>query len=222
MQCEQFEQILEQQDAGALPPAALAHLEGCDGCRALSADFTAIRDAALELGAEEIAPPERVWISLRNQLEAEGLIHEPEETPQPVADQRGGGGPSFNDPLLLALFWRRAGRGVPWSVTSPISRLTTVDSQLKIQQEASPASRRGQRFQGRSPDRWKRIDSGPAARRHRGDQFHPPTTCKLLTTLSRCVKRAYANNLTTRWRGNICTGPISRRRNCWPRPRTAA
>ena len=38
--------------------------------------FAAIHDMALELGAEDIAPPERVWISLRNQLEAEGLIHE--------------------------------------------------------------------------------------------------------------------------------------------------
>src|SRR4029077_19221815 len=73
MQCEQFEQLLEQQSDGALPKPALAHLEACQACRALSADFGAIHDMALELGAEEIAPPERVWISLRNQLEAERL-----------------------------------------------------------------------------------------------------------------------------------------------------
>jgi hypothetical protein len=74
MKCEQFERILEQQDAGALSGAALAHAEKCEACRALSADFDAIRGMAMELsvGAEE--PPERVWISLRNQLEAEGLI----------------------------------------------------------------------------------------------------------------------------------------------------
>ena len=84
MQCEQFEQMLEQQDGGALPQPALAHLEGCEACRALSADFTAIHDLALELGAEGIAPPERVWISLRNQLEAERIIREPQaEVPRP-------------------------------------------------------------------------------------------------------------------------------------------
>lgn len=139
MQCELFEQILEQQDAGALPPAALAHLEGCDGCRALSADFTAIRDAAFELGAEEIAPPERVWISLRNQLEAEGLIHEPEETPQPVADQRGGWWAVFQRPAVAGAFLGAV--LVAGSLVGYLSNFatTTVDSQLKIQQEASPA-----------------------------------------------------------------------------------
>ncbi len=77
MQCEQFEQILEQQDDSALPKPALAHLEACEACRALSADFGAIHDLALDLDAEAIAPPERVWVSLRNQLEAEGLIRGP-------------------------------------------------------------------------------------------------------------------------------------------------
>lgn len=60
MQCEQFEQILEEQDGGALPDPAIMHVEACEPCRALLADFGAIRDVALELGAEGIAPPERV------------------------------------------------------------------------------------------------------------------------------------------------------------------
>ena len=79
MQCEQFEQILVQQDDGALPKPALAHIEGCVACRALSADFGAIQEMALEMGSEVIAPPERVWISLRNQLEADGLIRNPQK-----------------------------------------------------------------------------------------------------------------------------------------------
>src|ERR1700686_1547999 len=73
MQCEQFEQILMQQDEGALTNTALSHMESCEACRFLSADFGAIHEMALELGAEGIAPPERVWVSLRNQLEGEGL-----------------------------------------------------------------------------------------------------------------------------------------------------
>jgi len=84
MQCEQFEQTLEQQHDGPLPPPALAHLETCGNCRGLTADFTAIHDLARELGAEGIAPPERVWISLRNQLEAERIIRGPQtESPRP-------------------------------------------------------------------------------------------------------------------------------------------
>ena len=76
MQCEQFEQILEQQDDGGMPEPALAHLEACESCRALSADFSAIHKMALELDTGDTAPPERVWISLRNQLEAERLIRD--------------------------------------------------------------------------------------------------------------------------------------------------
>lgn len=87
MQCEQFEQFLERQDEGKLPKVALNHLEECDACRNLAADIYAIHDLASELGAEPIEPPERVWVSLRNQLEAEGLILQKQETaqaPQPV------------------------------------------------------------------------------------------------------------------------------------------
>lgn len=82
MQCYELEQILEQQTEGALPDTALAHIDACEPCRTLLADLEAIRLAALDLAAEEVAPPERLWISLRNQLEAEGLIHEPRPLPQ--------------------------------------------------------------------------------------------------------------------------------------------
>jgi hypothetical protein len=82
MQCYELEQILEQQPEGLLPDSAVAHIEDCEPCRSLLADLEAIRLAALELGDVEVAPPERVWISLRNQLEAEGLIREPQPAPQ--------------------------------------------------------------------------------------------------------------------------------------------
>jgi hypothetical protein len=79
MQCEQFEQTLEQQEFDALPKQALAHLEACPACSALFADFGAIHSMAAELAAEPIAPlSENVWIALRNQLEAEGLIRDPQ------------------------------------------------------------------------------------------------------------------------------------------------
>jgi hypothetical protein len=77
MQCNELEQILEQQADGPLPELATAHINGCDACRALTLDLAAIHAAAQELAAEEIDPPEHLWISLRNQLEAEGIIRDP-------------------------------------------------------------------------------------------------------------------------------------------------
>ena len=107
--CNQFEQSLVEQDAGPLPAAALAHIEVCADCRDLMADFGAIHDMAMELGSEGIAPPEHVWVSLRNQLEADGLIHEAPESPAPQPRQTANPGwwTAFQRPAQWqARFWR--------------------------------------------------------------------------------------------------------------------
>lgn len=135
MQCEQFEQLLEQQDDGALPGPALAHREACEACRALSADFDAIHDLALELGSEGMAPPERVWISLRNQLEAERLIHGPQAEPRSTSH---GWWTVFQRPAVAGAFL-----GLVLAAASTVSYLsdfpqTAVHSQLAFQPEASP------------------------------------------------------------------------------------
>jgi hypothetical protein len=139
MQCEQFEQILEQQDEGALPKPALAHMESCEACRTLSADFSAIHKMALELGAEEVAPPERVWISLRNQLEAEGLIHDPQAAPQKASDARLGWWSVFQHPAVAGAFL-----GLVLIAASTIGYWSNIPqtaanySQISLQQETSP------------------------------------------------------------------------------------
>lgn len=137
MQCGQFEQILEQQDDGALPKPALAHLEACEACRALSADFGAIHDMALELGAEEIAPPERVWISLRNQLEAERLIHDAQVAPRSASHASYGWWAVFQRPAVAGAFL-----GLVLAAAATVSYLSNfpqpaLDSQLTLQQETS-------------------------------------------------------------------------------------
>jgi hypothetical protein len=104
MQCEQFERILEQQDNAALSKKALAHMEGCTACRALSEDLTAIHDMGLELGAEAITPPERVWVSLRNQLEAEGLIRGPQTALRSPAHASAGWWSFFQRPAIAGAF----------------------------------------------------------------------------------------------------------------------
>jgi hypothetical protein len=138
MKCEQFEQILEQQDEGALPQLAQAHLEECESCRALSADFSAIRDAALELSAGD-APPERVWISLRNQLEAEGLIREPQTAQRPAQPARASWWTVFQRPAiagsLLAILLAASG-ALGFLSTAP---QVSVQSQISPEQEVSPS-----------------------------------------------------------------------------------
>ena len=74
MQCTEFEQILELGTDVSLPAAATSHLETCSDCRLLWNDLEAIRQIGSQLGAEESAPPERVWVTLRAQLESEGLV----------------------------------------------------------------------------------------------------------------------------------------------------
>jgi hypothetical protein len=88
MQCYEFEQILEQGVAEQLPADAAAHLNECGRCHAMVSDLEAIEAAARQLGAEEVEPPERVWLSLRAQLESEGLLR----TPQKVGWSVGWGG----------------------------------------------------------------------------------------------------------------------------------
>src|SRR5689334_9994569 len=75
-QCAQFERMLEEQPDRPLSAAASAHIEGCDDCRALWSDMEAIHTAGMEWGSEEVEPPAYLWISLRQQLELEGLIRE--------------------------------------------------------------------------------------------------------------------------------------------------
>ena len=137
MQCEQFERILEQQDDGALPKPALAHLESCQACRTLSADFGLIHEMALQLGSEGIAPPERVWISLRNQLEAEGLFHGSAAAPRIASDANHGWWAVFQRPAFAGAFL-----GLVVAAASTVGYLsnsaqTTVQSQLTPRQEIS-------------------------------------------------------------------------------------
>ena len=73
MQCEDVELVLEQEGLAPLPEAARAHLAACSHCQGLLADLETIVSLAVEL-PDEVSPPERVWVSLRAQLEREGIL----------------------------------------------------------------------------------------------------------------------------------------------------
>lgn len=83
MQCNELEAVLEQRGLSPLPPDACEHLAACPACQDLLADLSAIVVAAKRIPAE-VAPPDRIWISLRAQLEAEGIIRDSQPAAAPV------------------------------------------------------------------------------------------------------------------------------------------
>jgi hypothetical protein len=85
MQCNELESVLADDDPDALSAEAKKHLAGCRACRDLVVDFSAIVVAAKHIPAE-VNPPERVWVALRAQLEAEGIIREP-QTVEPAVPE---------------------------------------------------------------------------------------------------------------------------------------
>jgi hypothetical protein len=78
MHCKELETVLEAEGLGQLSKDARLHLATCGSCQGLLADFNSITAAAKSLPAE-VNPPDRIWVSLRAQLETEGLIKEPVE-----------------------------------------------------------------------------------------------------------------------------------------------
>ena len=86
--CRHFHEELERWMDGDRSPAAQAHLRNCTSCSGLIADLKAIEVEAHSWSAPLVEPPERVWTSLRNQLEAEGTI---KTAPDLVAQSSGAG-----------------------------------------------------------------------------------------------------------------------------------
>src|SRR5277367_5457935 len=88
MHCKQLESALEAEGLVSLPVEAQQHLAGCQSCQDILADFSTIAIAAKSIPAE-VQPPDRIWISLRAQLEAEGVIHEPVEVVEHSSQSQG-------------------------------------------------------------------------------------------------------------------------------------
>src|SRR3984893_10013347 len=80
MQCKDVVAVVEQEGLAPLPQAVQSHLVECRECRNFVADLTSIVDVARKMPSE-IAPPERIWISLRAQMELEGIIKKPSFSP---------------------------------------------------------------------------------------------------------------------------------------------
>lgn len=101
MQCKELEAVLEQEGFSPLPAEAREHLLGCTACQDLLADLSAVVVAAKRIPAE-VTPPDRIWISIRAQLEAEGIIREPQAVLAPPVPSWWQGFAQFFRPQVLA------------------------------------------------------------------------------------------------------------------------
>src|SRR5437870_204288 len=88
MNCKEFEiEWSGLDDSSRLTAGMEDHRLACTRCSGLIEDLKAILEQARQLHfAQE--PPERVWVSLRNQLELEGLIREPVAAAQTASWRR--------------------------------------------------------------------------------------------------------------------------------------
>ena len=107
----------------------------CEACRLLFADLGEIRSAAMELGAEGIAPPDHIWVSLRNQLEAEGIIHDSQAAPQMA---RRGWWNAFQRPALAGSFLALILVGATTMTFKQDSSQLASHPQIALQQNTSP------------------------------------------------------------------------------------
>lgn len=73
MQCKELQAALAEDELSALSREAREHLSGCPDCQGLLADFSAIIAVAKTIPAE-VNPPQRVWVALHAQMEAEGMF----------------------------------------------------------------------------------------------------------------------------------------------------
>src|SRR5215467_1956247 len=123
MQCEDFEQVIEERGFAELPEAAQAHAAGCPSCTALVEDFSAILAAARKIPAE-MEPPSRVWVALAAELEAEGIIR-PQLAPLPAKT------PAWWKSLPTLLSGR-------WLATAVVAALVVVAGVYQMQHRSLP------------------------------------------------------------------------------------
>jgi hypothetical protein len=74
--CREFLSYLEPWMEGERPPDAQAHVRTCSHCSGVIKELEMIHTEARSWSTSEQDAPERVWTSLRAQLEQEGLIRE--------------------------------------------------------------------------------------------------------------------------------------------------
>ncbi len=195
MQCKEVELVLEQEGIAPLPVVARSHLASCNACQSLVADLRDIVAAAHELPAE-LEPPALVWVSLRAQLENEGIIR----TPAAAGAERVSWWHGFSE-----LFRGRA------LATASVGLLIVADAVLQIQQPAVQLTD--------TPNPFEETARALAEQEQAIRSWIPPCgrISRQSMILSRTVNGVYRPSRRTSWRANIFPGRTSKKRNCCPR-----
>jgi hypothetical protein len=140
MQCKELEAVLESEGLSPLPPEAREHLAGCPGCQDFLADLSAIVVAAKRVPAE-IVPPDRVWVSIRAQLEAEGIIRDVAPDASIVPTPWWHGFAEFFRPRALAAVCAALAVGLAsFYFAEHRGHATTAERPQAVQKEISQAS----------------------------------------------------------------------------------
>jgi hypothetical protein len=145
--CREFLNYLEPWMEGERPPDAQAHVRSCSNCSGVIKDLEAIRSEAGSWSASEQDAPERVWTSLRAQLEREGLIREAIparegrlDAAAPRAGWFGGLFPRLPRPVLAGAYLA-ALIAVAFALSGPVNRRVNEARWLKgTQISTSPLS----------------------------------------------------------------------------------
>jgi hypothetical protein len=132
---------------GERPPDAQAHLRSCSHCSGVIKDLEMIHAEARSWNTEEQDAPERVWTSLRAQLEQEGLIHDTipasEDRTQVAAPRNGwfaGLFPRLPRPVLAGAYLA-ALVAVAFALSGPVNKRVNEARWLKgTQTSTSPLS----------------------------------------------------------------------------------
>jgi hypothetical protein len=72
--CRDFQTQFERTNDTTRDVSAQAHIRECASCQSFIEDLGAIRSVAHSLEPADVEPPARIWVSLRAQLEEEGII----------------------------------------------------------------------------------------------------------------------------------------------------
>jgi len=102
--CNDFQAQFESPENSPRDSSLQAHLRDCPKCRSFVEDLGLIRAAATQMAAAAPEPPERIWVSLRAQLEKEGLIRTGEPKKSWLRELLGGGLSPLPRPVLAGAY----------------------------------------------------------------------------------------------------------------------
>jgi hypothetical protein len=145
--CREFLKYVEPWMEGERPPDAQAHVRTCPHCSGVIKDLEMIHSEARSWNASEQDAPERVWTSLRAQLEQEGLIRGTVPASQdrahnaaPRAGWFGGLFPRLPRPVLAGAYLA-ALVAVAFALSGPVNKRVNEARWLKgTQTSTSPLS----------------------------------------------------------------------------------